>query len=124
MLMPSGIGSYHQKFIDRYLSSGEVAHGRAVGQNRKVCIPEYEPSLMKSNSCQSTILASQLEGVRKSGERFLMSLSLSEALQPHGGDLRYFVGFIRDLTEQEKLVEVCILCTVSRNSRCQLMTRP
>ena len=45
----------------------------------------------------------QLQGKRKDGTVFTMSLSLSE-VEGAGMPFRQFVGFIRDLTEHEKMV--------------------
>eukprot|EP01134_Creolimax_fragrantissima_P006182 CFRG6182T1 len=79
ILMPEDIGRIHQQYVDRYLHSGEYAKGRAVGKSRK------------------------LMGKRKDGTLFAMSLTVSEIASIDRE--RTFVGFIRDLTDFEKMQE-------------------
>jgi two-component system sensor kinase FixL len=72
MLMPSPYREQHDAYLARYLSTGEK---RIIGIDRVVV------------------------GRRKDGSTFPMKLAVGEMRQ---GDLVYFTGFIRDLTEREE----------------------
>lgn len=72
MLMPAPYREQHDAYIARYLSTGEK---RIIGIDRVVV------------------------GRRKDGSTFPMKLAVGEMRQ---GDLVYFTGFIRDLTEREE----------------------
>ena len=72
MLMPSPYREQHDGYMDRYLTTGEK---RIIGVDRVVV------------------------GRRKDGSTFPMKLAVGEMRR---GDLIYFTGFIRDLTEREQ----------------------
>jgi two-component system sensor kinase FixL len=72
MLMPTPYREQHDGYVDRYLTTGER---RIIGVDRVVV------------------------GRRKDGSTFPMKLAVGEVRQ---GDLIYFTGFIRDLTEREE----------------------
>ena len=72
MLMPSPYRDQHDGYVGRYISTGEK---RIIGVDRVVV------------------------GRRKDGSTFPMKLAVGEMRQ---GDLVYFTGFIRDLTEREE----------------------
>lgn len=72
MLMPSPYRDQHDGYLSRYLNTGEK---RIIGVDRVVV------------------------GRRKDGSTFPMKLAVGEMRQ---GDLVYFTGFIRDLTEREE----------------------
>nr|ACF98145.1 putative FixL oxygen regulated histidine kinase [uncultured bacterium 1062] len=72
MLMPNPYRDQHDGYLARYLSTGEK---RIIGVDRVVV------------------------GRRKDGSTFPMKLAVGEMRQ---GDLVYFTGFIRDLTEREE----------------------
>jgi two-component system sensor kinase FixL len=72
MLMPSPYQEQHDGYMDRYLMTGEK---RIIGVDRVVV------------------------GRRKDGSTFPMKLAVGEMRR---GDLIYFTGFIRDLTEREQ----------------------
>lgn len=72
MLMPSPYREHHDGYMDRYLTTGEK---RIIGVDRVVV------------------------GRRKDGSTFPMKLAVGEMRR---GDLIYFTGFIRDLTEREQ----------------------
>ena len=72
MLMPSPYREQHDGYMDRYLATGEK---RIIGVDRVVV------------------------GRRKDGSTFPMKLAVGEMRR---GDLLYFTGFIRDLTEREQ----------------------
>ena len=72
MLMPQPYRDQHDGYISRYLSTGEK---RIIGIDRVVV------------------------GRRKDGSTFPMTLAVGEMRR---GDLVYFTGFIRDLTEREQ----------------------
>lgn len=69
MLMPEPFRSQHDRYISRYLETGEAA---IIGLGREVI------------------------GLRRSGETFPMLLSVGEISQP---DAKRFVGIVRDLSE-------------------------
>jgi two-component system sensor kinase FixL len=73
MLMPSPYREAHDGYLDRYLRTGER---RIIGIDRVVV------------------------GLRKNGETFPMELAVGEF---RVGDTRYFTGFVRDLTEQQRV---------------------
>jgi two-component system, LuxR family, sensor kinase FixL len=72
MLMPSPYREQHDRYMDRYLATGEK---RIIGVDRVVV------------------------GRRKDGSTFPMKLAVGEM---RSGDVIYFTGFIRDLTEREE----------------------
>jgi two-component system sensor kinase FixL len=72
MLMPNPYRDQHDGYLARYLNTGEK---RIIGVDRVVV------------------------GRRKDGSTFPMKLAVGEMRQ---GDLVYFTGFIRDLTEREE----------------------
>lgn len=72
MLMPDPYRGNHDNFIGRYLRTGEK---RIIGIGRVVV------------------------GERKDGSTFPMELAVGEMIS---GSIRYFTGFIRDLTERQK----------------------
>ncbi len=72
MLMPAPYREQHDGYIARYLTTGEK---RIIGIDRVVV------------------------GRRKDGSTFPMKLAVGEMRQ---GDISYFTGFIRDLTEREE----------------------
>ena len=72
MLMPSPYREGHDGYLDRYRRTGER---RIIGIGRVVV------------------------GQRKDGSTFPMELAVGEV---QSADLRYFTGFIRDLTERQK----------------------
>ena len=72
MLMPSPYREHHDGYMERYLTTGEK---RIIGVDRVGV------------------------GRRKDGSTFPMKLAVGEMRQ---GDLIYFTGFIRDLTEREQ----------------------
>ena len=72
MLMPSPYREQHDGYMDRYLATGEK---RIIGVDRVVV------------------------GRRKDGSTFPMKLAVGEMRR---GNLIYFTGFIRDLTEREQ----------------------
>ncbi|RYE09232.1 MAG: PAS domain S-box protein [Hyphomicrobiales bacterium] len=72
MLMPAPYREQHDGYIERYLATGER---RIIGLDRVVV------------------------GRRKDGSTFPMKLAVGEMRR---GDLVYFTGFIRDLTEREQ----------------------
>jgi two-component system sensor kinase FixL len=72
MLMPSPYREHHDGYMERYLTTGEK---RIIGVDRVVV------------------------GRRKDGSTFPMKLAVGEMRR---GDLIYFTGFIRDLTEREQ----------------------
>lgn len=72
MLMPSPYRDEHDRYIARYLATGEK---RIIGIDRVVT------------------------GERKDGSTFPMKLEVGEM---QSGDCRYFTGFIRDLTERQE----------------------
>jgi two-component system sensor kinase FixL len=72
VLMPSPYREEHDGYLRRYLETGER---RIIGIGRVVV------------------------GMRKDGSTFPMELSVGEA---RSGDRRWFIGFIRDLTEAQK----------------------
>lgn len=72
MLMPSPYREQHDRYLQRYLGTGEK---RIIGIDRVVV------------------------GLRKDGSTFPMKLAVGETKT---GDQRYFTGFIRDLTEREE----------------------
>jgi two-component system sensor kinase FixL len=72
MLMPSPYRENHDRFLDRYLRTGER---RIIGIGRVVV------------------------GERKDGSTFPMELAVGEM---RSADQRFFTGFIRDLTERQK----------------------
>jgi two-component system sensor kinase FixL len=72
MLMPSPYRQEHDRYISRYLSTGEK---RIIGIDRVVT------------------------GQRKDGSTFPMKLAVGEM---GSGGRRYFTGFIRDLTERQE----------------------
>lgn len=72
MLMPDPYRGNHDNFIGRYLRTGEK---RIIGIGRVVV------------------------GERKDGSTFPMELAVGEMVS---GSIRYFTGFIRDLTERQK----------------------
>jgi two-component system, LuxR family, sensor kinase FixL len=72
MLMPSPYSEGHDGYLKRYLETGKT---RVVGIGRVVV------------------------GERKDGSTFPMELSIGEMKL---GDQRYFIGFLRDLTESRK----------------------
>jgi two-component system sensor kinase FixL len=73
LLMPSPYREAHDGYLDRYLRTGER---RIIGIGRVVV------------------------GLRKNGETFPMELAVGEF---RVGDTRYFTGFVRDLTEQQRV---------------------
>jgi two-component system sensor kinase FixL len=72
MLMPEPYRSQHDSYMDRYLSTGER---RIIGIGRVVV------------------------GQRRDGSTFPMELAVGEM---HSGGVRYFTGFVRDLTERQQ----------------------
>jgi two-component system sensor kinase FixL len=72
ILMPEPYRSQHDGYMHRYLSTGER---RIIGIGRVVV------------------------GQRKDGSTFPMELAVGEM---HSGGIRYFTGFIRDLTERQQ----------------------
>jgi two-component system sensor kinase FixL len=72
MLMPEPFRSQHDRYLQRYLSTGEK---RIIGIGRVVV------------------------GVRKDGSTFPMELAVGEV---GAGDARVFTGFVRDLTERRE----------------------
>jgi len=72
VVIPGPHGKSHDSYIQRYLRSGE-AHILGTAQ--------------------------QLEGLRRDGTTFPLDLSVSEV---RAGDLRLFVGIMRDVTEREQ----------------------
>ncbi len=72
MLMPGPYREQHDGYVERYLTTGEK---RIIGVDRVVV------------------------GRRKDGSTFPMKLAVGEMRR---GDLIYFTGFIRDLTEREQ----------------------
>ncbi|HEV2558150.1 MAG TPA: PAS domain S-box protein [Microvirga sp.] len=72
MLMPEPYRSAHDGYMHRYLGTGER---RIIGIGRVVV------------------------GQRKDGSTFPMELAVGEM---HSGGMRYFTGFIRDLTDRQK----------------------
>ena len=72
MLMPTPFREGHDRYIARYLTTGEK---RIIGIDRVVT------------------------GQRKDGSTFPMKLEVGEMLS---GDRRFFTGFIRDLTERQE----------------------
>jgi two-component system sensor kinase FixL len=72
MLMPSPYREHHDGYIARYLATGERG---IIGTGRVV------------------------DGRRKDGSTFPMELTVGEM---HSGGRRYFMGFIRDLTERQR----------------------
>ena len=73
MLMPSPYHENHDEYLSNYVATGEA---KIIGSGRKVT------------------------GKRKNGESFPMHLGVSEAFTPDG---RFFIGLVRDLTEEERL---------------------
>jgi two-component system, LuxR family, sensor kinase FixL len=73
MLMPSPYREAHDSYLERYLLTGKR---RIIGIGRVVV------------------------GLRKNGETFPMELAVGEF---RAGELRYFTGFVRDLTEQQRV---------------------
>ncbi|MBV9249236.1 MAG: PAS domain S-box protein [Acetobacteraceae bacterium] len=71
-LMPSPYREQHDRYIERYLTTGER---RIIGIGRVVV------------------------GLRRNGSTFPMELSVGEVLQ---GGQRLFTGFIRDITERQQ----------------------
>jgi two-component system sensor kinase FixL len=71
-LMPEPYRSQHDGYVRRYLSTGER---RIIGIGRVVV------------------------GQRKDGSTFPMELAVGEM---HSGGIRYFTGFVRDLTERQE----------------------
>lgn len=72
MLMPSPYREDHDRYIARYLATGEK---RIIGIDRVVT------------------------GERRDGSTFPMKLEVGEM---RSGERRYFTGFIRDLTERQE----------------------
>ncbi len=72
MLMPSPYREQHDRYIERYLTTGER---RIIGIGRVVV------------------------GERRDGSTFPMELAVGEM---RSGDQRFFTGFIRDLTERQQ----------------------
>ena len=72
-LMPSPYREAHDGYLERYLRTGER---RIIGIGRVVV------------------------GLRKNGETFPMELAVGEF---HALEARYFTGFVRDLTEQQRV---------------------
>jgi two-component system sensor kinase FixL len=72
MLMPSPYREEHDRYISRYLTTGEK---RIIGIDRVVT------------------------GLRKDGSTFPMKLEVGEM---QSGERRFFTGFIRDLTERQE----------------------
>jgi two-component system sensor kinase FixL len=72
MLMPEPYRGQHDSYMDRYLSTGER---RIIGIGRVVV------------------------GQRRDGSTFPMELAVGEM---HSGGVRYFTGFVRDLTERQQ----------------------
>ena len=72
ILMPEPYRSQHDGYMHRYLATGER---RIIGIGRVVV------------------------GQRKDGSTFPMELAVGEM---HSGGMRYFTGFVRDLTERQK----------------------
>jgi len=72
MLMPEPYSSQHDRYMQRYLETGEK---RIIGIDRVVV------------------------GRRKDGSTFPMKLAVGEI---RSGDRRFFTGFVRDLTEREE----------------------
>ncbi|MEL6322682.1 MAG: PAS domain S-box protein [Pseudomonadota bacterium] len=70
ILMPDRHGDYHDGYMHRYMETGEA---RIIGKGR------------------------DLEGRRKDGAEFPVHLSIGEF---HVQDRRYFVGILRDLTDE------------------------
>jgi hypothetical protein len=103
LLVSSGVEKYHQKLIDGCLNG----HSRKVGPHslhQAHCV--MRESLALGRMAVRMVLCAQLEGLRKDGTRFVMSLSLAEAAHATPQGLRQFVAFIRDITKQEQMVEV------------------
>jgi two-component system, LuxR family, sensor kinase FixL len=73
MLMPSPYREAHDGYLERYLRTGER---RIIGIGRVVV------------------------GLRKNGETFPMELAVGEF---RAREARYFTGFVRDLTEQQRV---------------------
>ena len=73
LLMPSPYREAHDSYLERYLTTGER---RIIGIGRVVV------------------------GLRKNGETFPMELAVGEFRLAAG---RYFTGFVRDLTEQQRV---------------------
>lgn len=73
LLMPSPYREAHDGYLDHYLATGER---RIIGIGRVVV------------------------GLRKTGETFPMELGVGEF---RVGERRYFTGFVRDLTEQQRV---------------------
>jgi two-component system sensor kinase FixL len=76
MLMGSPHREDHDRYLDRYLETGER---RIIGIGREV------------------------EAVRKDGTRFPVDLAVGEILLPNGR--RLFTGILRDITERKRLVQ-------------------
>lgn len=72
MLMPGPYREQHDGYLNRYLATGQA---RIIGLGRIV------------------------EGERKDGSTFPIELNVGEVASAHG---RYFIGFIRDLTERQQ----------------------
>jgi two-component system sensor kinase FixL len=72
MLMPSPYREQHDRYLSRYLETGEK---RIIGRGRVVV------------------------GLRRDGSTFPMELSVGEM---QSGDRRSFTGFVRDLTERQE----------------------
>jgi two-component system sensor kinase FixL len=72
LLMPAPFSEQHDSYIARYLATGEK---RIIGVDRVVT------------------------GLRKDGATFPMKLEVGEM---RSGDHRFFTGFVRDLTEQQR----------------------
>lgn len=73
MLMPSPYHEHHDTYLANYVATGVA---KVIGTGRKVT------------------------GKRKNGECFSMHLGVTEASTPDG---RFFIGLVRDLTEEERL---------------------
>ena len=72
ILMPSPYREQHDAYLERYLRTGEQ---RVIGRGRVVV------------------------GLRRDGSTFPMELAVGEM---QSGDLRFFTGFVRDLTERQE----------------------
>lgn len=73
MLMPAPYHEQHDSYLANYVATGTA---KIIGMGRKV------------------------SGKRKNGECFPMHLGVTEASTPDG---RFFIGLVRDLTEEERL---------------------
>ena len=83
LLMPADRAEHHDSYLQRYLATGEK---HIIGVTRVVV------------------------GRRKDGSTFPIELSVGES---RSGSRRFFIGFVRDLTERQKARENCRTC--SRN---------